>query len=121
MGQSTDAILVFGLNIPENFDPSPIADALDVDRETFDDWDGIKDHLETTLEVTLVVHCSNTHPMYIVALNNGKMGWTAWRGYPREVATLPRPTEEQTARLRKAAEVLGLPFDPKWWLVSWWG
>jgi len=120
MGQSTDAILFYGVlvgdegeapwYIDENGDPP------DSDQET------PTDVAERLLEeagirrVTVGIHCSYSAPMYYLAATEH----TAWRGSGVEIKNLD-VLGLWDKRLEKACEVLGVK-KPKigWFLVSFW-
>lgn len=140
MGQSTDAILFFGIDLPEDTE-FPWGDAND-----FDEWlaesEGVKKPTEEYSEKTnkqyseywekarnieknciaqLVSHCSGDYPMYALTIKDTEV--TAYRGSVESIHTFNVDANkilEFISFLRKH----NIPHDEKnigWKLVSWWG
>lgn len=126
MGVSTDAILVFGMQVEgESEDSEKIDEILEEDDNDggTSGWDRLeKAEKKTGAEV--VYHCSVECTMYII----GTRAMCANRGYP--VAVNPKAlmlSEKQTKVDLAAIEALcifiGIPFKSKkckWWLCSNW-
>ena len=117
MGQSTDAILAYGINLDEEgSDPWEICESLQYDR--YADAEAAKKELG----IDLIQHCSNGCPMYIIGVEHLR----AWRGEPKEVdpAGLLLDEKATRAKIQAYCERFGLPFSDdacKWYLASNWG
>ena len=112
MGVNTDAILLWGFDLGEDFDWPDDEDAF----KTY--WQAKDDAIKTT-GCELVWHCSTSCPMWAVAVTDSVL--TAIRGCPEEVTSLDvGPGWEE--RLRAFCELLGIEWKrPGWLLVSYWG
>jgi hypothetical protein len=143
MGQSTDAILVFGFDVGEenplqkvagdDEDDSPELDVILAARaglvrpSTADykapEWTKYwaeKEALEKASPLEIVRHCSGDYPMYIMAVRGTKT--RANRGYPSVIdpAALAVTPEKIEAAKALCAE-LGIEWqEPKWLLCSMW-
>ena len=134
MGQSTDAILCYG--IPLEFEDQPYSDLPFSegfeDEEEFDDF-VLRDRLslvdphfpyKDTSEILnacpfeLVRHCSCDYPMYIFALKD--LTIHAHRGYLKQFDTLPVPNAEGLRILEMYARHFGFYQKPQWILCSDW-
>jgi hypothetical protein len=145
MGQSTNAILAFGINlgaeedgtIPEalvtacggeddfDFEELILADAglkapghHNYDAPEWDDYWAAKKEAVAAYPVTLEYHCSGEYPMYFLAVNGTVV--TARRGYP-EVVQPTTVAPQQVQALRDFCERFGIECgEPKWHLFSYW-
>jgi LmbE family N-acetylglucosaminyl deacetylase len=115
MGQSTDAILTYGIAIETDSEAWEVCEKLQDER--------YDEHTSATKElgVEAIGHCSGDYRMYIVGAHETK----AWRGNPREIAPdrLALGDAETRTRIKAFCERFGLPFDDaacKWWLASDW-
>ncbi len=126
MGVSTDAILVFGMQVEdESEDSEKIGSFLGDDEDEDGDagWQRVE-AAEKKTGAEIVYHCSTECTMYII----GTRAMTASRGYP--VAVDPKKlmlSEKQIKTDLEAVEALcrivGIPFRTKkckWWLCSNW-
>lgn len=123
MGTSTDAILVFGMQIEGESEDSEKIDAF---LEEDDDGFG-SDRLSKAEKKTgadIVYHCSLEHMMYIV----GTRAMVANRGYPVTVdpgklALSDKQRKTDLEAIEALCRFIGIPFSPKkckWWLCSNW-
>jgi hypothetical protein len=124
MGQSTDAILLYGVPLEAeslddfreerypNKDPLP-------DSPDFVPWLAYEGKPYDGIEI--VRHCSGDYPMHIVAIEGTQT--TAWRGHPKpiDVAKLAVPAGADE-KLRAFVERYKLTAsgEPGWWLASDW-
>lgn len=133
MGVSTDGILVFGIQLPEEETPE-FLEGFENDFDDFIDslnglpqWgeeghDWNKTHaFRDNFPVDLVQHCSYDYPMYILAVRGTEI--MASRGYPKEIDPLTLKVDpEKIEFLRKFCEEYGIEWEePKWYLCSMWG
>lgn len=119
MGVSTDAYLVFGVPVPEEF----IEEYEDTEEE--DDGSsnplGYMAYMGSSVDIDgvkvgLVQHCSSDYPEYFVVPDGAK--FYAWRGNPVVVASLDTKPEWVPA-LRAFCEKHNIPWqEPQWWLAS---
>lgn len=131
MGVSTDGILAYGVELPNEFESDEawekygFVDKYADDTPEGEGWDGIEDFVSDVCKargvpgIILVRHCSFDYPMYILATRYH----SAWRGSPSRIASLDVPADE-TLRIGQALEVLGIHVDkpePAWLLASLWG
>lgn len=126
MGVSTDAILVFGMQIEDESDDSQkINDILEEDNDE-GGTSGYDMLLEAEKEAgaEVVWHCSGEHTMYIV----GVRAMEASRGYPvavdpKKLVLTERQTKSDLAAIEALCDFIGIPFTAKkckWWLCSNW-
>lgn len=117
MGQSTDAILVWGFDLGSEDD----LDEKVHERIRYLNDDGYKE-LETLEKYTgaeLVRHCSCDCPMYVVGVTRTKV--RAYRGHPKEITSLELDVAEGQVSLKRFAEALGVePKEGRWILASDW-
>lgn len=71
-----------------------------------------------TLPVQEVRHCSDNYTMYILAVKDHV--YTNSRGYMTEVDSLDVDKVDE-AKAREFCNKYKIPFEPKWYLVSYWG
>lgn len=114
MGQSTDAILCYGINIEDGSDQHEACEALSGD----DHYEALE-AAEKELGVELVGHCSGDYRMYIIGTHKTR----AWRGDPKEIDPASMVIDEKAARaqIRTFCERFKLSFSEdacKWWLAS---
>lgn len=141
MGVSTNAILVFGIDLgeelPESWIKSEDEDEFDFDnylaekaghppwREDMSEperqlrWKNIREIVGSS-PVSLLIHCSCDYPMYILAVNGTEI--SASRGYPEEI--LDSNLSVDQVRIQKFKEWVinsGIGWsEPKWYLCSMW-
>lgn len=147
MGQSTDAILAWGIQFEEKkaipweeaaeragYDDPLDDDAmayllcgLDKPKASYKDdaevhreyWDAKRAALKEC-PVELISHCSGEYPMYMLAISSSEK--KARRGYPQAID--PNFLEIQDGWLEEFVEAckkLGIENpEPKWWLQSDW-
>ena len=148
MGVSTDAILVFGIDLNENGyceegeHPAFLEELADEDEGgvwevIFEDviakdaglergdmdwqeWDKIIGPAKETAGVDLAHHCHSDYPMYILAIAGTEM--RARRGFPIGMDALPAISTEQTDKLQDFCKRHSIPWrQPQWLLCSiWW-
>jgi len=131
MGQSTDAYLVYGINISDEdkmpwktYDPETYEDHF----EDFEDWwakqqpEGELD-VEEPEDIEMVWHYSSDYPMWILAVPGTQK--TAWRGSPVSITEpdlLVDPDKRQ--KLIDFCEKYKIKYEAGqlgWWLCSYWG
>lgn len=129
MGQSTDGILVYGIQVSEEEKPEFLGEHDDFEYFVCAEL-GLPSHGDEGYDykviaaavaeypVTLVQHCSYEYPMYILAVNGTET--TARRGYPQEIESLDVDQDRREA-LVAFAEKHGIDGEPKWLLCSMWG
>lgn len=118
MGQSTDAILVWGFDLGSEEDfPEALADRIEfLQEEGYDDLKA----LEEKTGVELISHCSNDVTHYIIGVSATKT--RAHRGRPKEVYSLEHPILEDQAAIDAFCKELGAKSDKgRWLLASYWG
>lgn len=116
MGVSTDAILVFGISLPEGSDGEQIINCV---MENEENWQRLE-KLQRKIGAEVVEHCSSGYPMYMIGVKLKK----AWRGQPVaiDLAKL-KATQKDVKAIRALCAALEVPFDAKkckWWLCSHW-
>lgn len=133
MGVSTNGILVFGIQLPEEETPDFLED-FDGDFDSFlnslsglpkwreEGHDFEKDRaFRESFPVDLLSHCSYDYPMFILAVRGTEK--TAYRGDPKiidpsSLVVSPDKIEE----LRKFCDEYDIEWEePKWYLCSMWG
>jgi hypothetical protein len=128
MGQSTDAIIAFGVDLGEEL------------PEFLEEFDGEFDEFLASISglpkwgepghsyeaheafakafpVTIIYHCSGDYPMYVLAVNGTEQ--RAWRGEPQTIEPLV-VSDEQIAALRDFMNEHELDGDLGWLLFSNW-
>ncbi len=129
MGQSTDAILCFGVELGEDDEAPSFMEGFD----EFDDflmneggqprWGEAGHSFDKQREwlaaqpVEMVLHCSGDYPMYILAVRGTVT--TASRGYPQAVTT-EDPDHTQVQRYMSWLSDHGIEDEPKWLICSMW-
>lgn len=150
MGTSTDGILAYGFDLGEDYgfdwdDETPRPEWIEsdeeeaaesvllaangftepepdfyADREGWLSWTHRRDDAKKQLGVELVMHCSDSCTMWILAARH----FENRRGYPVDIPNLDLP-DNADERLAWAIDVLGLKKfkgqQAKWLLASWWG
>ena len=135
MGQSTDAILFYGILFEEEGEPPAfIADA---GFDYFDDYvesqsglplygqegHSFDDHraYKESLPVEMIHHCSSEYEMYGLAVKG--CSFLAKRGYPVTLDNgLPEVSDGKRQAFLKWLSDRGIAYDdPKWILCSYWG
>lgn len=123
MGQSTDAILIYGVDFGE-----------DPPWEPFNEFEN-EEELEASKlanplgylafngghenEIMIESHCSGSAPMYIIGIKDSRH-W-AWRGNPVKVAsTAVKPEWDALLAVFFAKHKITAPDTPAWLLASWW-
>lgn len=124
MGQSTNALLWFGVAIdgsPDDGDelPEKIHDIINgKDGDLYGDGREWLEEHDLIDEVEFVKHCSGEYPMYGIAVKTSLK--TATRGHPISVMTSSTPL---AFGVWKALELLGEDSDDHeigWYLASMW-
>lgn len=144
MGQSTDAILFFGIALPEEDFKLPWDSEDEDNYDDFEDWllkqydilrpenlseCGRDDYyerksafLKSEAPAELVHHCSDSYTMYALAIPGTVT--KAYRGSV-EAVTMYIPSKEQIDAFIRFLEKYGIPHsgerDFGWKLVSYWG
>lgn len=132
MGQSTDAILFWGIAYKEG---QKVSD--DVERDYANakglpavEWDEnrreeYREYRKQVLDLAkasgclLGTHCSGNYPMHYAAVNASET--TTHRGDVQEITSL-QVGADWSQKLEDFCKTLDLPWQqPKWWLVSYWG
>lgn len=127
MSQSTDAILVYGIPLSEDFE---IEDFEEQDTEEEDVAErernpiGYMVYMDEQLDgCEIVTHCSDGCPMYILTPSAKDAQHWASRGYLKTVGwedLVPGHTWNDT--LKAFCEKHGVSYsEPQWLLCSWWG
>lgn len=114
MGTSTDANLCFGVVIEEMQDTP--WDDVDMSAE---EW--FEDNVdEENPPVALVNYCSDSHPVYILAVPRTVI--TASRGYPVHIDVKSlEVSKDDILRLENFCEQHNISYEePRWWLSSYW-
>lgn len=132
MGVSTNAVLVFGIDIGEDL-PEFLED-FDGDFDDFlADYSGLPKWGEeghdfdktvawnNDFPVELVQHCSYEYPMYILAVRGTES--TARRGYAAEIDVASMQIDNvKILQLKNFCEQYNIEWqEPKWLLCSMWG
>lgn len=131
MGQSTDAILIYGYTLSdydeESIEDLPFMDGLedfdeliaDITKSTHLDYSGRRAAVEA-FPIDLVMHCSGEYPSYVLGVRSTYM--RAHRGHPVEFDSLPEPSPEDISRLKSFMIEHDIPHEgePKWILCSMW-
>ena len=117
MGVSTDAILVYGIPLEE----CAIDHHRDGDPEEGPAWMAASGDEVDGIEI--VSHCSDSHPMHIVAIVGTQT--RAWRGHPVRVKARTKPRggawdRKLRAFVKKHSLEAAPDAKPGWWLCSEW-
>lgn len=111
MGISSDAIICFGICLPDNNADDTLADMYP---------DGMWYHEDARCKypgIEIVTHCHFEYPMYIVAARDQVT--VARRGYAQYLGqTLPAVSQEAVDILQKIADDYGIDEKPQWLLCS---
>ena len=115
MGQSTNAILVWGVDLDLGELEEEVQDR--IEHLLDDGWEELE-RLEKKTGVALVSHCCSEEPMYILGL--AATMTVARRGYPEKIVSLDLPKNAQES-LTSFAEALGIVVTKKGkkWLGRW--
>lgn len=148
MGVSTDAILVYGIDLCDEEGETPLFmqnddgdeiefddvllndagyapwgwDADDAVCEPYEVYSARRKDAQEQAGVELVTHCSGDYPMYILAVSGA--GMSASRGIPLavDVPILNMNQLEGREKLRVFCKCHDIPWvEPKWMLCSYWG
>lgn len=122
MGISSDALLLYGINLGNEVDLVSVLKKLEAgmyekgfDYDSMDEDDaseGLDGLLPRSLEVVLTAH--NGYPQYFIAPRNYV---TANRGYPKRITRLPKVSKSARAALQKVSKKLKI--KPGYWLASY--
>ena len=113
------AILV-GLKQPHSYYSVQIYDTDSKYRREWENYWKKKDQLENQIGVTLVRHCSNKYPMYILAATASVQ--RARRGCPIELGNSLVAQDEWREKIRAFCVRADIPFEePRLILCSFWG
>jgi hypothetical protein len=126
MGVSTDAILVFGMQVEGESDDSEKIDSFlgdDEDEDGDAGWQRVE-AAEKKTGAQIVYHCSVECTMYII----GTRAMTARRGYPvaiepKKLALSEKQVTADLEAIEALCKIVGIPFRMKkckWWLCSNW-
>lgn len=142
MGVSTNALIAFGFDLGEAGDREVDLSELFPDPDggdepqldewllekagvvfkngmNYDDFKKKRDKVLAACPVALVEHCSNEHPMYLLAVRGTVK--VARRGYA-EPFELPQVSQEQIEAAKAFCDEHGIEWEtPKWTLFSYWG
>lgn len=119
MGVSTNAILAYGVPIPEYSEVFPKElNGEDIDPEQWQKY-GHDDFVDDP-NCKIIQHCCDSDPMFMAVISSTTK--TAYRGYPMilkgEDLVPPDGADEM---LRKYCEDLKIEFsNPGWYLMSFW-
>ena len=133
MGQSTDAYLVYGIPVADEYEGS---DNIEINGEEIEistmlvrlaghDPDKIgyleQSAIEKASPLGMVRHCSDDYPMFILGIKETYQ--SASRGELAEIdpEIFRGDTDAWNQQLHKFADHFGLECEPKWYLVSYWG
>jgi hypothetical protein len=113
MGQSTDAILFYGCLVGDEGEAPWCTD----ENGDYSDEDPCEAAEALLSEagisgIDVGIHCSYSAPYYYIYATEH----TAYRGRAKQIVDLKAPRSQ----LKKACEVLGVEYDPGWYLVSLW-
>lgn len=135
MGQSTNGILVFGIDYSD--DESGFFDLFELDEFLMsenninqpensnydsDEWKiyfKTKHQIEKNFPIDVIWHCHIDCPMHLVVIK--RLSFKACRGDTLEIDMTLRPTDEEIQALKKFCAKAGLTYhQPKWMLASQW-
>lgn len=133
MGQSTDGILVFGIQLPEEEGPVFLEEFDGQFDDFVDSLNGLPQWGERGYDgkntmafrnnypIDLVLHCSYDYPMYILSVRG--TGKSASRGYPKIINPAELTvTPEKISALKNFCEKYNIEWqEPQWYLCSMWG
>lgn len=128
MGQSTDGILVFGVDIGEHCELPEAWQGYDQEEDDYVEFDldeYIDEHTGGIPAVELIRHCHHEYMMYILAVPGTYM--YANRGYPERVDVTTLEVDPQRIQALNAWIEKNIPgeyranyHDPSWLLCSMW-
>ncbi len=141
MGQSTDAYLVYGIDLgePDTFnEEGEFYEFWDLfDQAENDPWEvihnlsgieyipgngsgSLRDEFRENFGVEIETHCHHEYPMYLAIIPGA--GFSAGRGYVTEIDPADMViTQEKLDDFKAGLEKLKIPYsEPKWMLVSYW-
>jgi hypothetical protein len=146
MGVSTDAILVYGIQLgsPEEGDELPWGEDTDIDAYVLERYGAPKEiefdedeeseqykrwrrrlderrEFEKTIPVEIDTHCSDDYTMYTLIIKESRK--RASRGSPEAIDPDDmRRNHEWILDLKEACRKLEIEYEePRWWLQSYWG
>lgn len=149
MGVSTDAILFYGVLLPDDMEGSlPWSDdieswwgkengfehSFEIYDESGDYLDGVRPEQErisayyrewfdwqkaNPMPVELIYHCSDEYPMYALALPGSTI--RAGRGYPEKIIDLAVNQDDLDSFVAFCRKYGFSVDDLAWFMVSWWG
>lgn len=146
MGQSTDALLMYGFEIGDSED-GPMFWEDEPDEDDAPEWEtfvaaklGVphpgdysedklpefqvyweaKRQVIAELGVEIERHCSGDYPIYVLTVKDSVS--RAWRGDAKTFDVLPIAEPDWDQQLRSFCELVGIePKKPTWLLASYWG
>ncbi|HUU87654.1 MAG TPA: hypothetical protein VMX17_07880 [Candidatus Glassbacteria bacterium] len=123
MSTSTDAILVYGIPLRNEYSYSNSFNDVDDDFDVDDLPPGHPAALingRTHDGLCAAIHCCDGCLMVIIAVEKSQT--TASRGYPQRIEGL-KDYKEHDEKLKEYCKKYKLETKgkPGWWLVSWWG
>ncbi len=115
MGQSTDAIIAYGIQIDEESETHNLLDDLRNER-----WKELSEAEKEFNGVTIVSHCSGDYPMYIIGFEVQR----AYRGDGKVIEACDLTVKDRYKRsIGEFCTRFGIKFnldECKFWLVSDW-
>lgn len=136
MGTSTDAYLIYGINLggeddmsKRNFVKINGTNYCDSCRNNRDCDNCEEEHDQgllnsqpypNTTGISIICHCSGDFPMFIIGI--AETEFCAKRGYPEEKMKIPEVSPKWDGMLKDFFKEHGLPYKkPGWILASYWG
>lgn len=137
MGVSTDGILCYGIPFPDGYRFPWRTEEHGYDTEEWwgnihgvDNWEQYKELVKTSpLPVECVRHCSDSYPMFILAVPSSYH--RAWRGDPKRIEPNALTVDEDARHAlikfcidhcQPLDDYDELPkLEPAWYLASYWG
>ena len=129
MSVSTDGILVYGIQLEEDFFNDSFSDDEHISDLSDKDIGGLSGakllswmqyHDKAIDGITIVMHCSIDYPMYILGIEDAN--YMAWRGSPKKIDSLSINPEWDT-KIKSFIKKYKIKTtkDIGWWLCSLWG